>query len=154
LLKLTIVNSSKDWQPFCHAISRPDFLEDERFNSETGRVENMSELIQEISIVFASQDFAYWQQKLEAHDIPHSKVVTYEEAADDPQKAANDIVIPLDHPVHGKMRTINSPIWVSGFEKREPHAAPQLGEHTEEVLEDLGYSDKEVRQILDSYRDE
>jgi len=150
LLKLTIVNSDKDWRPFCHAIERTDFLEDERFNTEAGRIENMPLLISELSTVFASQDIAFWQSKLEQYDVPHAVVSTYEEAANDPQKAANNIVVPLDHPEYGKIRTISSPFEVSGYNKREPGAAPRLGEHTEEVLKELGYSEDEVQRLLDS----
>jgi formyl-CoA transferase len=76
-------------------------------------------------------------------------VPTYEEAVDDEQKKANDIIIPLDHPSEGKMRTVNSPFQVSSAEKIKPGAAPKLGEHTVEVLEQIGYSEEAIRKMFD-----
>jgi formyl-CoA transferase len=148
LLKLSIVNAKKNWLPFCHALYRPDISEDERFNTEQHRIENMPALIKELSDVFATQDLAYWQRQLEEFDVPHSPIVTYPEAADDPQKAANNIIVPLDHPKFGPMRTVNSPFELSNAAKLPPKAAPDLGEHTREVLEEYGFSEQEIQELL------
>ena len=148
LIRLSIVNLEKDWQPFCDAISRTDFLSDERFSTSAARIRNMPTLIIEITKAFDTQEAAYWHRQLEIHDIPHALVPTYEEASNDQQKADNDIVIPLDHPVHGKMRTVNSPFDVSGADKIKPGAAPALGEHTRVVLQDVGYSAVSIEQMI------
>ena len=148
LMRLSVVNLEKDWQPFCEAISRTDFITDARFSTEAARAENMPALIREITTAFENQTVDYWHQQLELHDIPHAAVPTYAEAANDPQKAANDIVVPLDHPTHGKMRTINSPFEVSSASKIKPGPAPTLGEHTREVLQQAGYSKATIEQMI------
>lgn len=149
LLKLTLINSVRDWADFCAAIQRPQFIEDEKFSTAESRVENMPLLIKEISDSFAEEDMDFWLARLTEYDIPHSKVFNYDEAANDRQKEVNDIIIPLDHPEYGSIRTVNSPFEVSGFDKRKPGPSPKLGEHTEEVLRGLGYSEEDLAKYLE-----
>lgn len=150
LMKLSIVNFNKDWEPFCLALARPDILTDPRFSTAEARSANMAALILEITQVFKTQEMDYWHKKLEEADIPHAAVPTYAESADDKQKEANDIIVPLDHPEYGKMRTVNSPFEVSGADKIKPGAAPKLGQHTKEVLKAVGYSDSVINEWLAS----
>ena len=149
LLKLGIVNIDKDWQPFCHAISRAEFFADDRFASEEVRHRNMELLISLIDEAFAQHDMTYWQQSFAQQDIPFAVLPTYPEAANDAQKAANGIVVPLEHPRFGTIRTISSPIEVDNHSKRTPTAAPELGEHSREILAELGYAADEIQRLMD-----
>ena len=147
-MKLSIVNFNKDWEPFCHALYRADLLANLSFATAEAREANMPSLIREVHETFLTQDLDYWHQKLEDADVPHAAIPTYEEAANDIQKVANDIIVPLDHPEHGKMRTINSPFEVSGAVKIKPGAAPKLGQHTKEVLKAAGFSEGSIEEWL------
>ena len=149
LMKLSMVNFKKYWKPFCKAIGRSDFPNDERYATPEARSRNMPSLIHEITEAFKAQDLAYWHRALEDADIPHAAVPTYKEAADDEQKKANDIIIPMEHPTEGKMRTVNSPFQVSNAEKIKPGAAPKLGEHTIEILKEIGYPKEHIQTLLD-----
>tara|TARA_B110000858_G_scaffold98198_1_gene112925 strand:+ start:3821 stop:5032 length:1212 start_codon:yes stop_codon:yes gene_type:complete len=144
LLKMSMVNVAKDWRPFCNAIDRNDLPDDSRFCDNEACIANMPTLIREISEAIKQQPIAHWLQKLEQADVPHTVVSNYEEAANDKQKAANNIIVPLDHPEYGKMRTVNSPFKVSGADKLPAKAAPKLGEHTEEVLKRFSYNEQEI----------
>jgi len=148
LMKLSIVNFNKDWKPFCHALSRADLLTNLSFATAEAREANMPSLIHEIHETFMTQDLDYWHQKLEDADVPHAAIPTYEEAANDIQKEANDIIVSLDHPEYGKMRTVNSPFEVSGADKVKPGAAPKLGQHTKEVLKAAGFSESAIEEWL------
>ena len=108
----------------------------------------MAELIAVIDGIFAGQDMEHWHRAFETSDVPHAVLPTYEEAANDPQKAANRIVVPLEHGEAGSIRTVSSPLEVSGYPKRDPTAAPGLGEHTREVLAEAGYSAAEIDRML------
>lgn len=147
LLKMSMVNTQKNWRPFCDAIDRNDLPEDPRFCDNEARVANMPTLIKELTETIQRQSIAHWTQRLDVADVPHTVVSNYEEAANDRQKEANDIIVPLDDPEHGPMRTVNSPFQVSGAEKLPAKAAPKLGEHTEEVLMGFGYSSEEIAAL-------
>ena len=149
LLKLTLVNATRDWSSLCRALRREEFVTDHRFSTQEQRIENMPQLIKEISEAFLEETMDFWLERLTKHDIPHSKVFTYEEAVADPQKIENDVIVPFEHPEYGPMKTISSPFDVSGTNKCEPAAAPKLGEHTEEILREAGYKGEELKKFLD-----
>src|SRR5262249_31198268 len=124
LLKLCILNIKKDWVPFCRAIGRPALIDDPRFTQLDERVKNMEQLIRAIDDAFLEHDMAHWIATLGRFDIPFAVLPTYPEAASDPQKHANEIIVPLDHPRYGPMATVNSPFAVDGYPKTPPTAAP------------------------------
>lgn len=144
LVKMSLINTEKYWRPFCNAIGRNDLPEDSRFCDNDSRIANMPTLIKELTDTIAEIPMAKLVENLEVADIPHTVVSNYEEAANDKQKEENGIVIPLDHPEFGPMRTINSPFEVSGADKIPPKVAPELGEHTKEVLLQFGYTEQEI----------
>ncbi len=148
MLKLSIVDFKKYWESFCAALGRPDIPDDPRFSTLEARTENMPALIAAFTEAIAKKDLAYWEQILEEADIPHAAVPTYEEAANDKQKAKNGIVIPMEHPELGASRTINSPFEVEGATKREPGPAPKLGKDSVATLKLLGYSTEDIETLL------
>lgn len=147
LLKMSMVNTEKNWWPFCNAIDRNDLADDSRFCDNEARAANMPTLIKELTDTISQHTFAHLQAKLEEADVPHTVVSNYEEAANDKQKEVNGIVVPLDHAEYGAIRTINSPFEVSGAPKIPAKTAPKLGEHTEEVLRQFGCSEEEIVQL-------
>jgi formyl-CoA transferase len=148
LLKLCIVNANKDWTPFCKAIARERLIRDPRFARLEERVKNMAALIVAIDEAFLEHDLAYWDSRLRQFDIPFAALPTFPEAAADRQLLANRIIVPLEHPRHGSIQTVSSPVEVEGFAKAKPTAAPELGQHTSEVLGELGYAEPEIEQLI------
>lgn len=150
LFKLSIVDQKKHWPPICQAIGRPDLIDDDRFNSIEVRLQNMKELIAILDEAFAEHDLEYWAEVFDRHDIPYARIASGEEAGADPQMLANDVFVDVDDPRYGRFQTVNSPMSLDGAAKVKPSPAPGLGEHTEEVLSDLGYSSEEVQRLLQS----
>ena len=149
LLKLNIADQEKDWAPFCRAMGRPDLIEDPRFATLEVRVQHMPELIAIFDEAFARHDLAHWEKVLAEHDIPFTYLRTYQEVGVDPQMAASGVFAEVDHPRFGRFRTVDSPFQVESAEKVQMGPAPELGEHTREVLSGLGYSEERIRELLD-----
>jgi crotonobetainyl-CoA:carnitine CoA-transferase CaiB-like acyl-CoA transferase len=81
------------------------------------RVQHMSELIAIFDEAIAQHDLAYWDKVLTEHDIPFTFMRTYEEIADDPQMAATDVFVEVDHPRLGRFCTVDSPFQIQGERK-------------------------------------
>jgi crotonobetainyl-CoA:carnitine CoA-transferase CaiB-like acyl-CoA transferase len=148
VLKFALVNPEKLWPRFCRAVGRLDLVNDPRFADSVARRAHVQELIAILDAIFASEDAAHWKARLEADDIPFAILPTYEEVARDPQLHANGILVAFEHPRFGRLETVDSPISVAGVTKTPPRAAPELGEHTRQVLVNLGYTDHQIRDFL------
>ena len=148
LVKLTIVNIGKRWDGFCKAMGDLELAKDPRFEKEETRYLHMAELISRLDKLFAERDMAEWEERLTRNDIPFAIVPTYPEIEDDPQMKANDIFVPIEHPRFGPMKTVNSPFHLSNAEKAKPIAAPELGQHSAEILAELGYDAAAVDDFL------
>ena len=138
IFKLCIVDIAKNWVPFCHAIGRPQIATDARFAQLADRLVHMRELIPLIDAAFAEHDMAYWKQALEAAEIPYSVLQNYQEITQDQQMWSNGVFTEMQHPVHGPITVVSSPISVGEQEKVEPRPAPGYGEHTRAVLSASG----------------
>jgi crotonobetainyl-CoA:carnitine CoA-transferase CaiB-like acyl-CoA transferase len=148
VFKPAIVNVEKRWPSFCRAMGRPDLIDDPRFANNDIRIQHMTELIAIFDEVIAQHDLEYWKAALREHDIPFAVPSDYEAVENDPQLAANGVFIEVDDPRYGKMRMVDSPIKLQGIDKVGPNAAPDLGQHSQEVLGELGYTEKQIEDLL------
>jgi formyl-CoA transferase len=128
------------------AMGRPDLLTDPRFSDPAKLAANRDELTTIFEEVFAAKPMAYWADLLGKISITFGTVNTPEDVIKDPQLAANDIVVPLEGA--GKLtRTISSPFKVHGVDKAPARRGPGLGEHTEEILHELGFDDQGIASL-------
>jgi crotonobetainyl-CoA:carnitine CoA-transferase CaiB-like acyl-CoA transferase len=141
-----LVASPPHWPGLTAAVGHPELLDDPRFADPRSIAEHSAELTELLDATFGSQPLAHWQDVLERARITCALIQTPEEAADDPQLRANDIVVRL-HGDESLKETIGSPIAVRGMAKRAATRAPELGEHNDGVLRELGFTGEEIEAL-------
>jgi crotonobetainyl-CoA:carnitine CoA-transferase CaiB-like acyl-CoA transferase len=147
---LLVAAQKKDWPGFAKAIGMPQLLEDPRFADDHQRAANSAHLVEILDPLFGSQPLAHWKDVLNAGRVIFGVVQIATEIINDPQLAANEIVVPLEVPGRTNARTVNSPIQILGSPKVKPTIAPQLGEHGDEILKELGFGDGEIARLQDA----
>jgi len=123
---------------------RADLLTDPRFSDPAKLMANMSQLTAILDEVFSAQPMDYWYEVFSGVHITFGAVRGPQEVINDPQLRLNDIIVPLEGAGGKLSSTISSPIQVHGVTKVPAKRAPDLGEHDEEVLDELGFSANEI----------
>src|SRR5258705_5511340 len=126
------------------AIGRTDLLTDPRFSDPVKLMANMPQLAAILDDVFGAQPMAHWYEGFSDVHVTFGAVRGAQEVIDDPQLRANDIVVPLEGAGAKLTSTVSSPIQVHGVAKVPAKRAPELGEHNEEVLRQLGFNATEI----------
>jgi formyl-CoA transferase len=135
---------AKDWPNLCRALGREDLIDDGRFRTPDLRQANNTVLVEIIDQIVATKDMAEWDKLFRRYQIIWAPVQTTEEAAHDRQMAVNGVFDEIEP----GLRTVTSPFHMLGIKKTKPTFAPQVGEHTREVLLSLGYTEPEVADLL------
>ena len=121
----------------CDVIGRPELPQDPRFASNGKRVENRAEITRLLQEIFLTRSTAQWVEALEAAGVANGPINTLEQVYREPQVIARQIRIELDHPAAGKLPGVASPMRFSRTAVEYRNAPPVLGQHTDEVLEQL-----------------
>ena len=129
------------------AIDRTDLLTDPRFSDPAKLVQNMPQLTAILDEVFSSQPISHWYEVFNGVHVTFGAVRGPQEVINDPQLRVNEIVVPLEG-AGGKLTlTVSSPIQVHGVSKTAARRAPELGEHNDEILKDLGFDAKTIDSL-------
>jgi crotonobetainyl-CoA:carnitine CoA-transferase CaiB-like acyl-CoA transferase len=126
------------WKRLPAAIGHPELLEDPRFTRMSDRVKNKGALVEILNDIFAGEDVATWIARIEAADIPTCKVNTVREVFAMPQTQVNQALVKVAHPTRGEIEILNTPVKLQGSPGAVTRGAPGLGQHTDEVLEEMG----------------
>ncbi|PYM12230.1 MAG: CoA transferase [Candidatus Rokuibacteriota bacterium] len=136
-------NNDKLYEAFCRAIDRLDLLDDSRFKTNAERVRNRAELIREIELTTVGFSRATWLERLASEGVPCGPINSYPETLSDPHTLAREMVVDLVHPGAGEVKALGIPVKLSDTPGAVDRPAPLCGEHTTEILTELGYSEAE-----------
>jgi CoA:oxalate CoA-transferase len=140
----------KYWPILCRVLGLTGLVEDPRFSTLKAREENCGEVVAILDKAFAGKDRDEWLELFAQEDLIYSPIKDYWEVVNDPQVLENDYITDVTHPALGSLKEIGIPVRLSETPGSIREPAPQLGQHTEEVLVDmLGYSWEDVEELRD-----
>ncbi len=135
------------WQRVCEGIGRKDLLEREDFKGEVSRSKNRVALNAEINKALAARTTAEWIEILAAAEVPCGPIYTIDQVFADPQVQHIEAAVKVKSRKLGEFRIVNQAVKLSRTPARIAAAPPEIGEHTAEVLEELGYSETQVETL-------
>ncbi|WP_211241234.1 CaiB/BaiF CoA transferase family protein [Pseudonocardia spinosispora] len=141
-------NNERLWRRFCEQVlERPD-LTDRPEYSRANRPANVEQLVAELTPILAARPTSHWVAALDRAGVPGGPVLGYADALAQPQVAAREMVVEVDHPTLGRMRALGMPAKLSETPATIRLAAPLLGQHSREILRGAGYDDAAIDELL------
>ena len=135
------------WPKICALLGVPELVDDPRFRSPGDRVRHRKELEALLQPHFQKETTATWLDRFEAEGVPAGPILTYDQVFADPHVVHREMAVPIDHPIAGRTRVLGIPIKLSRTPGRIRRPAPTLGQHTAEVLGELGYDAEAIRRL-------
>jgi crotonobetainyl-CoA:carnitine CoA-transferase CaiB-like acyl-CoA transferase len=136
-----------NWSAFCRALGLGSLETDPRFASATARRRHRDELVAAVENVTRTKPAAHWLDRLRGVGVPCGDIADYADVFTDEHLEARRFFVDLPHPVLGTLRGLGSPMRFERTPVAHRRAGPRLGEHTSEVLRDLGWDDADVEKL-------
>jgi crotonobetainyl-CoA:carnitine CoA-transferase CaiB-like acyl-CoA transferase len=148
LLAVHISSQEKFWQGVTAALGVEHMRDDPRYVDRMSRIAHYFDMTAEFKKAAIEQPRAYWVPRLEEADVPYAPINTLPDVFDDPQVKHLDTFFEVEHPVEGKQTFSRRAVYIDGSRDDQPmNPPPQLGEHTDEVLEELGMDVDAVKEL-------
>jgi crotonobetainyl-CoA:carnitine CoA-transferase CaiB-like acyl-CoA transferase len=133
------VQTDREWTALTRALAKPEWLDDPRFASPALRQKHINERLAMTQEVLLTRPAAEWLERLTAEGVPCAPVLTRGRMIQHPQVVANGIVVETEHPQAGLLRQARPAARFSGTQVTNRRGGPELGEHTEEILAEIGF---------------
>ena len=139
-----------NWARMVRTMGREDLLEDGRFTDNAGRMANRADLEVELERTLTEQGTAHWLEKFDRAGFPAGPVLDMEQVWNNEQVSARNMDVELEHPAAGTVRHIGLAAKLYGTPGRMERPAPTMGQHTNEVLTEAGYTEEEISELRSS----
>ena len=137
------------WRRFVHTVGLDALVDDDRYATNPGRVRNRDELLPLIEQALTTRSAKEWTELLTAAGVPVGPILTVPETVEHPQVVAREMVVDLPHVTEGSVRTLGSPLKLSGTPPNLRLASPTHGQHTAQILDGLGLTPDEIARLRD-----
>ena len=139
--------TDRTFSSLSQALGHPEWVSDSKFTTNTERVKNRKALADRIEAVTKAQTRSHWIALFDRNDIPCGPINSYAETFTDAQVLSRNMVVETHHPTLGLLRTLGTPVKLSETPLRTGRPAPLRGEHTSQVLKEMGYTVDEVLEL-------
>ena len=145
-----MIPEDKRWPRLARAVGRADLIEDPRFTAREDRHANHRALIGALDAAFATAPLAEWRRRLDEHGVSYGVISTLRDIPEDRQMRESGALAAIDDPEAGAEYVVSSPLWLDGAPRARPSRPPALGEHSEEILREHGFSAEEIEALRDA----
>ncbi len=135
------VGNDKQFVRLCEMLGKPEIAMDEKFATNSGRVQNRAEIIPLLASIFRDASVSEWLSKLDGAEIPCGPIQNFEQVFSMPTVKEREMLVKMNHPTIGEIPLVGSPLKMSDTPVEYRLHPPLMGEHTEDVLRELGYLD-------------
>jgi crotonobetainyl-CoA:carnitine CoA-transferase CaiB-like acyl-CoA transferase len=142
--------NQRNWLRFLDVIGAPELNDDPRFASNHDRMQHLGELEDLLNGYLRHETSAVWLERMEKAGLPAGPVLDILEMQADPQALAREMITEVDHPTAGRVKTLGHPVKFSETPASLRRAAPVLGQHSREVLQEAGYDPAEIEAMVAS----
>ena len=140
--------NDRSFARICTVLGHPEWIDAPEFKTDGQRIRHRAVLAAQIESITSTQPRGHWLALFDANSIPGGPINDYEQVFQDPQVLAREMVVNVEHPTLGSIKALGSPIKMSATPPDVRRRAPLLGEHTTEVLSEMGFADWEIEKLV------
>jgi crotonobetainyl-CoA:carnitine CoA-transferase CaiB-like acyl-CoA transferase len=135
------------WRKFCAVAGLSALVDDPRFRTNADRVAHRKETVSHVQIAIAQHSVAYWNDTLAGVGVPCAPINSIAQLLDHPHTQASAIIVEYEHQIAGRLKGVGHPVLIAGTERHAGLPPPMLGQHTDDVLSEIGLSSESIDEL-------